>query len=283
MDREIGNRQGEANVLGNLGNCYLRLGQTSTARDHYQQALAIVGEIGNREGEAMALGNLGFCDATLGQINTAQDHYQQALAIHREIGDRAGEANQLSNLGDCYADLTQFPRAIEKYSIAIEIADEIGIAQTQCEARVSLAQAHLYLGDIEACHTTATNALAYDYPPARTQAHLLLGIAQLIQGEHLLAQQYFTTTVRHADAQLQHSTENYANIECKALALCGLALTGQPDQLSEAISLFEAARAITTAPGIVARTLRLFDAISTKDLSHLLTAARAQPPKVSPI
>jgi tetratricopeptide (TPR) repeat protein len=268
IDREIGNRQGEATVLVNLGNCCVRLGQTSIARDHYQQALAIVGEIGNREGEAAVLGNLGFCDATLGQINTALDHYEQALAIFGEIGDRAGEANQLSNLGDCYADLTQFPRAIEKYSIAIEIADEIGIAQTQCEARVSLAQAYLYMGDIEACHTTAENALAYDYPPARTQAHLLLGIAQLIRGEHLLAQQYFTTTVRHA-------TENYANIECKALALCGLVLTGQPDQLPEAISLFEAARAITTAPGVVARTLRLFDAIATKDLSHLLADARS--------
>jgi tetratricopeptide (TPR) repeat protein len=275
IHREIGNRKGEANQLVNLGNCDVRLGQTSTALEHYQQALAIFREIGNREGEAMVLGNLGIRDATLGQISTAQDHCQQALTIYREIGNRAGEVNQLGNLGDCDADLGQFPSAIEKYLIAIEIADEIGAAQTRCEARVSLAQAHLYMGDVEACHTTATNALAYDYPPARAQAHLLLGIAQLIRGEYLLAQQCFTTTVRHADAQLQHSTENYANIECKALALCGLVLTGQPDQLPEAISMFEAARAITTAPGAIARTLRLFDAISTKDLSHLLTTARS--------
>ncbi len=232
-------------------------------------------DTGNRGNKATALGNLGVCYATLGQTSTAIDHLQQALAIFRDIGDRGGEAATLGNLGDCYTDLEQFPTAIEHYSIAIKIADEVGYAQIQCEARVSLAQAYLFTGDFDVCRATAKNVLAYYYPPARAQAHLLLGIAQLLQGKHLQAQQRFTTTVEHADAQLQHSTGNYASIECKALALCGFVLTNQLDQLPDAITLSNAAHKITSAPGIVARTLRLFDAIAAKDISRFLTIARS--------
>ena len=85
----------------------------------------------------------------------------------------------------------------------------------------------------------------------------------------------FTAAVEHGDAQLQHTAENYLALDCKALASCGLALNGQPDQLADAIAAFRAARAITTAPGIVARTLRLLDAIAASDTTGLLTAARA--------
>lgn len=57
--------------------------------------------------------------------------------------------------------------------------------------------------------------------------------------------------------------------------MCGLVRTGRPDRLPDAIALFDATRAITAAPGIVARTLRLLDAIAAGDTAGLLTAARA--------
>lgn len=106
------------------------------------------------------------------------------------------------------------------------------------------------------------------------QAHLLLGIAQLRQGAHSEARQSFTTSVEHADGQLQHTPENYYALDRKALALCGVALTGQSDRLLDAIAAFRAARAITTAPSIVARTLRLLDTIAASDTDGSLTSAR---------
>jgi tetratricopeptide (TPR) repeat protein len=274
IDRDIGNKKGEATALCCLGNC-CNLGQISTALDYYQQALTIDRDIGNRKGEAICLGNFGDCYAELGQISTAIDYRQQALTINRDIGRRGGESFQLANLGDCYAELGQIPAAIEHCLRAIEIADEMGYARVQCEARIFLARAYLLTGDFDACRATVENAIAYNYLPVRAQVHLLLGIAQLRQGQDLLSQQCFTTSAKYADAQCHNNLDDYANIDCKAVALCGLVLTGQPDQLPDAIALFGKARAITTAPGIVARTLRLFDAIAVKDISQLLATARS--------
>lgn len=126
--------------------------------------------------------------------------------------------------------------SVEQYSQAIQIADEIGYALMQHGARVSLAQTHLLASDLDACRTAAEDATA----------------------------------------QLQQTSNDYLTLECKALALCGLTLTDHPDQLPEAIALFRAARAITTAPGIVTRTLRLLDAITVHDTAgHLATARTA--------
>ena len=46
---------------------------------------------------------------TLGDTRTAIDFYEQALAIAREIGDRRGEGNHLGNLGSAHADSRRHP------------------------------------------------------------------------------------------------------------------------------------------------------------------------------
>ena len=51
VDREIGDRRGEGNALGNLGLAYHRLGQVERAIGSYEQRLAIAREIGDRRGE----------------------------------------------------------------------------------------------------------------------------------------------------------------------------------------------------------------------------------------
>jgi tetratricopeptide (TPR) repeat protein len=74
------------------------------AIEHYQQALAISREIGDRRGEGNRLGNLGLAYADLGQVERAIEHYQQALTISREIGDRRAEAFRCWNLGLLFED-----------------------------------------------------------------------------------------------------------------------------------------------------------------------------------
>ncbi|OJJ14674.1 hypothetical protein BI308_24890 [Roseofilum reptotaenium AO1-A] len=56
----MGNRQGEAASLGNLGNAYYLLGQYKRAINLHQQSLTIAQEIGDRQGEASSLGSLGI-------------------------------------------------------------------------------------------------------------------------------------------------------------------------------------------------------------------------------
>ena len=123
--REIGDRRGEGNALGNLGIAYADLGQAERAIGFYEQHLAIAREIGDRRGEGNALGNLGIAYAGLGQAERAIGFYEQQLAIAREIGDRRGEGNALGNLGLAYAALGQVERAIGLLEQALQIGQEI--------------------------------------------------------------------------------------------------------------------------------------------------------------
>jgi len=51
ISREIGDRRGEGNHLGNLGSAYAALGEVKRARESWQQSLAIFEEIGDSRSE----------------------------------------------------------------------------------------------------------------------------------------------------------------------------------------------------------------------------------------
>jgi tetratricopeptide (TPR) repeat protein len=93
--------------------------------------LTIHREIGNRQGEATQLGNLGGAYYNLGQFERAIDYYNQALTIHREIGNRQGEATQLGNLGIAYRNLSQLEKASQCLKLAIYILKEINSSKAE--------------------------------------------------------------------------------------------------------------------------------------------------------
>jgi tetratricopeptide (TPR) repeat protein len=149
LAREIGDRQGEGNSLGNLGNAYDSLGQYERAIDYHQQSLAIKREIGNRQGEGNSLGGLGNAYDSLGQYERAIDYHQQYLTISREIGDRQGEGNSLGNLGNAYDGLGQYERAIDLYQQRLTISREIGDRAGEGRALGNLGNAYNSLGQYE--------------------------------------------------------------------------------------------------------------------------------------
>ena len=64
----------------------------------HQQSIEIEREIGDRSGEATSLGNLGVAYYSLGQYQRAIEFHQQSIEVKRKIGDRDGEANSLNSL-----------------------------------------------------------------------------------------------------------------------------------------------------------------------------------------
>ena len=274
IDREIGNQRGEANHLCNLGNCYSDLGQISRAIESYEQALAIDREIGNQPGEAGNLCNLGNRYRELGQIPRAIGLYEQSLAIVREIGNRQEEAANLIGLADVYRDLGAWSQAVEYSRQAIDVADAISNAQAQSAGRLGLARTRLLSGDLSAAQRVAVTGRDHDYPEDRAELSLLLGIAQLKQDQPAEAAREFRGAVTQADELLHQASGAYAALDTKGLALCGLALTTDPDQAVEAAALFRTARAITSADGIVTATLALFDALAAADRGGLLAGIR---------
>jgi tetratricopeptide (TPR) repeat protein len=274
ITRENGDQKGESIQLGNLANCYRDLGQIPRAIDVYEQALAITREIANWQGEAANLCNLGNCYADLGQIPRAIDVYEQALTIDHETGYRYSEAMDLVGLGEAHGDLGLWDQGVEYCRHAVEVADAIGGAQAQSAAYCSLAQIQLLADDLPAARRAINAARDHDYPFDRAKLSLLSGMAQLRQDQPAAATQEFHDAITQADELLQQTSGAYAALDTKALALCGLALTTESGKAAEASTMFRAARAVTSADGIVRRTLALFNALAAADMGGILAGIR---------
>jgi tetratricopeptide (TPR) repeat protein len=67
---------------------YARQGFVEPARDNFWQALAIDRELGYRSGEADVLNSLGELALQTGDAAAAIDDHETALAIAAEIGNR---------------------------------------------------------------------------------------------------------------------------------------------------------------------------------------------------
>ncbi len=85
------------------------------------QQLVIVREIGDRRGEGNALGNLGSAHANLGDTRKAVEFQEQALVIDREIGDRRGEGTDSFNLALKLWRLGERARALQLMETAWKI------------------------------------------------------------------------------------------------------------------------------------------------------------------
>jgi tetratricopeptide (TPR) repeat protein len=92
------------------------------ALKNYEQSLYISKDIGNKEGMASALNNIGGAYGTLGQRQKALHYLKQALPIHQEIGDLDGEMRTRWWLGGLYQEEGQLQEGRKELVKAIEIA-----------------------------------------------------------------------------------------------------------------------------------------------------------------
>lgn len=270
--REIRKRGNEGTALTNLGRCYRSLGQIPRAIDLHEQALAIAREINDRAREATSLINLGCCYQDLDRLARAIDFYEQALVASHEAGFRSMECISLADLADAYGDMGAWDSALQYSRQASELADAISNMHAQSYARLTLARIQLLAGDCHAAREAAFAASEHPYSlPRAHQVSLLLGITQLKQDQAAAAAADFRNAINQADQLLRHSSEVYAAHDTRALALCGLALTTDPDKVVEATAAFRAARAITSADGIVKQVLALFNVLVAADRDGILT------------
>ena len=268
---QSGDYDAAAAVLYDIGDYLLRWG-------HYRLTIELhnrlLGHLTDPWIKAVNHQDLGDSYQITGATKAAVEHHQQALAIYRETGDRDGEANVLDSLGGAYADQGALQTSAECCQRAVTISDETGDLIVSSEARLTLAKAQLWAGDLAGSLETAEAASRYDYPPASAEINLIQGIVFLRQGSTADAGPRFAKAASAADAALQQTESDYRAMNVQALAHCGLTLTDDSGHIDNAIMSFRAARAITTAPGILGRTLRLLDAIAAADSAGTLNAVR---------
>jgi CHAT domain-containing protein/Tfp pilus assembly protein PilF len=151
--------------LGNLGNVYLKMGETERASDLVSEGLKLAKRSKDKRQEAAHLDSLGDCFLEKGDAKKALKHYADALKIGRSISDRLGERIYLANLGKAYQRLGKQESALEHLRQAVQIFDEQRSRINSDSLKTSFAAGgqDLYRDTIEVCLKLGKRIDALEY------------------------------------------------------------------------------------------------------------------------
>lgn len=85
-------------ILGEVSNCYIRLGRCAEAKDSLNKALILARKLGNMQTESSVLGILAQTYFLMGEYSQSIDFCIKGIKIKKSIGDRSGEQQLLDIL-----------------------------------------------------------------------------------------------------------------------------------------------------------------------------------------
>jgi tetratricopeptide (TPR) repeat protein len=270
-------RESQAAALSGLSICQAERGQLTRAVERAKQGLEIACEEGMHELEAEILLNVGVWHGQLGQTHRAMDSLGEALALARRHGRRLVEAKALSAAAEVLVDQGRLARAIALADEAIAVGERLENPDVVPGLLATRGLAQLLAGALDPAWESVKQAYDLRRPGHTLTAPLLYGIVALRRlGDDSMAEGAFLDA--HAEAvSLQGKIGRRVEyLDAEGIACCGLAIVseGQERRLGRAVRAFRAARSITTAPGIVDRTVRLLGELVDPWSTRLLDRAR---------
>jgi len=228
-------------VMHQLAISEAQLGEVSTAKEHYQQALASCPEA-EEEYKAAIIHNLAGNYRQQGEIDEAISLYQQPLELTRRIGDMQAEAATLHNLAGIHAQKGEIDEAISLYQQSLELKRQIGNVQTEAATLHNLAGIHARQGKIEKAISLLEQSLELTRRIGNVQGEAAtlhqLAIIHSQQGEIdaaiFLYQQSLELTRRIGDVQAEAAT----------LAMLGQLLADEKGEVETAIDYLQQSLAI---------------------------------------
>lgn len=151
MRRQLGDRQGVANALNNLGEMARHTGEDyGKAERLLEESLCIQRDLGNKRGIASVLGNLASLAHDLGDYKRAAGMIRETVELMRELGHMGGLANALDVMGDIErlrGNLDHAQILLEEgRALCRELGDNASLAVTSGHmGQVALAQGNLDL------------------------------------------------------------------------------------------------------------------------------------------
>ncbi|WP_052685093.1 ATP-binding protein [Lentzea aerocolonigenes] len=111
-------------AMHNLGTVYQRLCRYLDARDHLEQAIAMISPTGHPMAEALALVDLGHVEMLLGRFDDALEYDSRALRLFESAGDRSGQGSVLNNMGLVLDRLHRHEESVEHTQRALALFRE---------------------------------------------------------------------------------------------------------------------------------------------------------------
>jgi len=96
--KQSGDEEGQAYVLGNLGNLCFQSRRLDKAQEYYGKALTYMEKVNDIRGIESSLGNLGSVFFYKGSLDEAEETYKKALKFLEEANDSEGQSIYNENL-----------------------------------------------------------------------------------------------------------------------------------------------------------------------------------------
>ena len=131
-----------------------RQGDHRTARQHFEEGLALSRQAGDPSGTASALHSLGNLEGLEGRLDAATGLYEESLGIGREMGEQRVAAASLTNMAwiaQSRGDLVRARRFLEE---ALALWQQLGDQQGLAQALTAVA----YLALLRRDHPTVTSS-----------------------------------------------------------------------------------------------------------------------------
>jgi tetratricopeptide (TPR) repeat protein len=189
--RTVGDRQGQAWALNQLGIVQELTGDYPVAVANLTQALQLYRDLRDRHGQACALHQLGVVQWLIGDYQAAAASLTQALQLFRDLGDRRGQAWALNELGVVQRRTGDYRAAAASLTQALQLFRDLGDLRGQAWTQSDLGVLQRLTGDYQAAAASLTRALRlfHGVGDRQGQAWALnhLGVIQQLTGDYQAA------------------------------------------------------------------------------------------------
>jgi tetratricopeptide (TPR) repeat protein len=174
------------------------------AIESYRECVALRRSIGDEEGAALTLGNIGLVAADQGRIEAAEQDYRAALEILESTGNRLGAANAYHNLANLCIARGALPEARAYQQKALAIYTELGDTRGICQSFGQAAGVLLLQSEPESADAAAARALELASeiadPMVTAIASGIYGLIKIAVGDQRAAHSQVRTSLLEARA-----------------------------------------------------------------------------------
>ncbi len=125
---ETKNFEGQAVVLGNLGNLFNSMEDYELAKEHIYKAIKINKVKNNQIELSNNYNNLGIAYQETNMLDSASWSYNKCIEINNELGDVRSNAIAYNNLGNLYIKKQNYSLSKDYFDISLHICDSLNIS-----------------------------------------------------------------------------------------------------------------------------------------------------------
>lgn len=189
-----------ADLYGNIGTCYMKVGDYDNALRYYDRALEMADKSDFPDYvNALAYNNKAQIYRYRQNYSNSILYYRKALELNRKIKNRQWESYNLYNLSEVYVDIGDYEKAIACVRDSLEIEKRINNKVNIIDCLTLLAHYHILQKELEKAEEYLTEASkvlrGIDYSFGKMQIYIEHGFVRHERGEFAIRDQYFEKSI----------------------------------------------------------------------------------------